>query len=220
MEGAPPHGIEGKVPIAPSRFLDTRTGQTPLQTSVRACPRPKTNLLPSSLLSLSTLALTFGTEDPHTSVGQVAKLKLGLRIKLRVRPSPTWNSLPEEHRSQILVSSRFPGFTRFSGHPNSVSDHPQVRGLPSSEPRIPGACSPAAARINTNPNPNTRICGRGRRQPGAMIASPAAAAVCSYHLGAETPGCGSAPPPPSGAEPLSRPAPAATASDAECKQLS
>lgn len=71
-----------------------------------------------------------------------------------------------------------PGSTQISRHSNSIPDRPKVRGSPSSEPSIPGACSPAAARIRTNPSPNTRICSRGRGQPGAMIAGPAATAVC------------------------------------------
>lgn len=194
MEGAPPHGIEGKVPIAPSRFLDSRTGQTPLLTRVRPCPLPKTNLLPSSLLSLYSGSRFWDRRPPHLNwTGSETEARIA--DKTWSESLLTWNSLPEEHGSQILVSSRFPGFTLFSRHPNSVSGHPQVRSLPSSEPCIPGACSPAAARINTNPNPNTRICGRGRGQPGAMIAGPEARAVCSHHPRAKTQGCGSAPAP-------------------------
>lgn len=107
-----------------------------------------------------------------------------------------------------------PGSTQISRHSNSIPDHPKVRGSPSSEPSIPGACSPAAARIRTNPSPNTRICGRGRGQRGAMIAGPAATAVCSHYPRAKTQGWGSAPPPPSGAEPLPLPAPISTLSAA------
>lgn len=37
-----------------------------------------------------------------------------------------------------------------------------LQELPLEQGAVPGACSPAAARISTNPTPNTRICGRGR----------------------------------------------------------
>lgn len=45
-----------------------------------------------------------------------------------------------------------------------------LQELPLEHGEVPGACSPAAARINTKPNPNTRICGRDRGQAEAMIA--------------------------------------------------
>lgn len=92
-------------------------------------------------------------------------------------------------------SARLPGSTQISRHPNSAPGHPKVRASPSSESSIPGACSPAAARISTNPSPNTRICGRGCGQAGAMIAGPAATAVCSHHPRAKSQGRGPAPAP-------------------------
>lgn len=167
MEGAPPHGIEGKVPIAPSRFLDTRTGQTPLQTSVRACPFPKTNLLPSSFLSLSTLVLTFGIEDPHISTGQVAKLKLGFRTKLGVRPSSLGTRCLKstDHRSSCLpCSSVLPGFSGthipFLATPKSEVYRPLSHAYLVLAPRPRRASTPtriptrgAAAEAVANPEP-------------------------------------------------------------------
>lgn len=160
---------------------------------MRACPFPKQTSCPQ-VYFLYSGSRFWDRRPPHLS-WPGSQTEARIADKTWSETFLTWNSLIEEHGSQILVSSRFPGFTPFSRHPNSVSGHPQVRGLPSSEPCIPGACSPAAARINTNPNPNTRICGRSRGQPGAMIAGPEARAVCSHHRRAKTQGCGSAPAP-------------------------
>lgn len=114
---------------------------------------------------------------------QTRKLETSAKTRTRLRAPPRmghsslkWAGGAAAHPRQKSLCGRA-GQEAQSMHLSRSA----LQELPLEHGEVPGACSPAAARINTKPNPNTRICGRDRGQAEAMIAGPEARTVCSHH---------------------------------------